>query len=498
MSRSPAFAAVLLLLLHPAAPLRAGDEPETRAAVLHLTLPAAVRMALQRNFSLQVERFGPEIARQGVTAERGRFDPAFELSYERAETTENFLFESGLRTRSRSVDTIDRLSAGLRGSTPLGTVYEVGTDTLGQSRTGIGLRETAQSDTGLSITQPLLRGFGPAANLSRLRIARNQVLISEQALRQNIIEVVTRIDYAYYDLHFSQESLAVAERSRRRARQSFEDNSRRAQIGVMSPLDVTTARAEVAQRQEGVILGEASVRTSGNTLKQLVTNDVEPLLDTEVEIETPTVISFRPDVPAGIRDAFVHRPDYLQAMVEIRNLNITVAFAKNNLLPRLDLIGSLNLLGFDNDVGTALSRTGSNDRTAWRAGAVVSIPLGNRAARGALGSARLQAAQALVDLQRLEQEIVVLVDNASGQIVTNRQRIESTSVARKLAEESLSAGEERLRAGTGTTFEVLELQEKLSSAELAEVRAQADYNKAISEYRRVTGTTLLVNRVVVN
>jgi outer membrane protein TolC len=102
-----------------------------------------------------------------------------------------------------------------------------------------------------------------------------------------------------------------------------------------------------------------------------------------------------------------------------------------------------------------------------------------------------------VTLQRLEQQIVVDVDNSSGQIVTARQRIASTSEARLLARESLEAGEDRLRAGTGTTFEVLELQERLATAEAAEVRARADYNKAVSEYHRQTGTTLRVHAVKV-
>ena len=100
-------------------------------------------------------------------------------------------------------------------------------------------------------------------------------------------------------------------------------------------------------------------------------------------------------------------------------------------------------------------------------------------------------------IEQLEQQIIVDVDNASGQIVTSRERITSTRDARRLARESLDAGEERLRAGTGTTFVVLELQKKLAEAEAAELRAVADYNKAVSEYQRQTGTTLRDHHVVV-
>ena len=126
-----------------------------------------------------------------------------------------------------------------------------------------------------------------------------------------------------------------------------------------------------------------------------------------------------------------------------------------------------------------------------------SVPIPNRDARGAENSARFSAAQKLVDLQRLEQQIVVDVDNASGQIVTARQRIASTAEASTLAKESLDAGEERLRAGTGTTFEVLELQKRLVEAEFAQLRARADYNEAVNTYHSKTGVTLRRYRVTV-
>ena len=90
------------------------------------------------------------------------------------------------------------------------------------------------------------------------------------------------------------------------------------------------------------------------------------------------------------------------------------------------------------------------------------------------------------------------VDNASGQIVTSRQRIVSTTESTRLAQISLDAGQERLTAGTGTTFVVLELQKKLIEAEAAQLRARADYNKAVSEYQRQTGTALREHGVVLN
>jgi hypothetical protein len=51
------------------------------------------------------------------------------------------------------------------------------------------------------------------------------------------------------------------------------------------------------------------------------------------------------------------------------------------------------------------------------------------------------------------------------------------------------------RPGNPGVFEVLELQKRLAEAETSEIRAKADYNKAVARYRQQTGMTLKVHNV---
>ena len=472
------------------------EENIPRPNVLRLTLETAIQAALSKNFSIQVQRFEPKIAKEGVIRELGRFDPVFDLSVNRDENSRSDVFANTIHLETRSINRLDRFSAGLSGGTPLGLSYDVG---LG-SRNTLGIFNDFRNDyvtTGsISLTQPLLRNFGPAANLAQVRIARNNVLVSEWALRNRIIDIITETNFVYNQLHLAHEGLLVAERSRGLAQQLLRDNESRVKIGVMSPLDVAEARADVAAREEGVILAQRAILDNENILKQLVTNDMERMLDVRVEIEPPPSPPFRADVRAGIRDALELRPDYRQTVLEIERRNITLAFTRNQALPRFDLTGSLALLGFDNDFGSSINRVPRRDETAWTIGAIISIPIPNRERRSAANAAALEAAKSLVALQQLEQQIVVDVDNASGQIITSRERIASTSEARRLAKVSLEAGEEKLKAGTGTTFVVLDLQKKLTEAEAAEIRARTDYNNAVSEYHRRTGVSLRAHNVV--
>jgi outer membrane protein TolC len=463
-----------------------------------LTLETAVQAALAKNFSIKVERFQPKIAKEVVTRTLGQFDPVFELVAERGENTVGDIFSNAIHLPIRDINRTDRFAALLRGATAIGTTYELGISSRNTLGTFNNFFDEYETKANVALRQPLLRDFGTAANLAQVRIARNNVLASEWAFRQRVIDIITDTNFVYNELHLAHQAVVVAERSRELARQLLKDNQARVEIGVKSPLDVTQARAEVAAREEGVILAQRAVFDNENLLKQLVTNDLESLLDVRVEIAAPPYPPFTADVRGGIRDALQLRPDYRQAVLEIERRNITLAFTRNQVLPRFDLVGSLALLGIDDNLGSSFDRVPRRDQTAWSVGAIVSIPIPNREARGTRNAAVLEAAKSLVALQELEQKIIVDVDNASGQIITSRERIASTAEASRLAKESLDAGEERLRAGTGTTFEVLELQKKLIEAEAAELRASSDYNKAVSEYQRQIGISLLVHNVILN
>jgi outer membrane protein TolC len=479
------------LLLNPL--LRGGQENgETiprATAVLPLTIERAIAMALDRNLTVKVESFSPQISQENLFSASGVFDPTLEISYTRGEVRD-LLVEPDLHVETHDFD------AGLTGLTPWGLSYSAGISSFNNRDSSEGSLDNYSISPAFGLAQPLLRGFGTSANMAGIRIARGSLAISEWSMRQTVIDTVTDVIRTYNDLHLAREGLRVAIRSRGLAAQTFQDNARRAEIGVMSPLDVTQARAEVAAREERVIVAERLVRDQENFLKQLVTDDVEKLLRTQVEIVPPSPpAQLAIDVPQGITVALEWRPDYQQALFDLRTRNIVVAQTQNAALPRLDLVASLSYLGADGAFGSSFDSVLDRDSRSWSAGAVFSMPLGNRSRRGDANAARLSAAQGLVDLKRLEQSIVVAVDNAAGQVRTTIQRINSTREARLLAEETLDAAQQRLQAGTGTTFEVLDFQEKLATAEVSELRAVADYHIAVAEYHRQTGTTLQFNRI---
>ena len=465
-----------------AARAREAQAPASAPPVIHLTLRKAIQLAIENNLAIKVAEFNPDIADALITAELGTFDPSLILNA--TNTSDN--------SASNEIQT-GNFGVGIGGKSIYGTEYHVGlsgsTARYRQYSTG------AQC----ALTQPLLRGFGSDVNLASLRIARNNRQSSGWEFKQGIIDVVTQTVFVYNELYAALRNYEAAQHSRDLALELCKEEKVRAEIGVKIELDVVTAQAEAASREEAVLLAKNNIENNERLLKQLITSDTKILLETRVAIEPPPTAAIgKVDVEAGLREALGERPDYQQALIALQTRHINVVTARNGALPRLDLVGSLNLLGLDsNNIADSLRFFDSNTRNPqnWSVGALLSIPIGNRTAKGKLKAARLLDAQALVTLKQLEQTIIVDVANAAGEVDTAHQRIDSTNEALRLAKESLSAGEKRHTAGSATTFEVLQLQKSMTEAAAAVIRAESDYRKALSEYDRQTGATLRRNAI---
>ena len=465
---------------------------------LKLTLDDAIQRALAKNFSIKISSFDASIANARFTEALGKFDPVITGRYTRTESENPQLLGTGPRppdTISRS----DSYDLSLDGLMPWGLTYSLGATSSNSRGTFNLFADNFSTFAGVSGTQPLLRnaGFGPT--LASIRIARTNRSISDCQFKQTIIDTVTRVVFAYNDLIFAQANLRSAHRAHELAASLLAENEIRHRVGSMSAYDVTSARSRLANREEGILLAERFARDSENTLKALISDDNTPrLLDQHLDIDPPAPAPVvMVDAAMDFREALRKRPDYQQALLNVKRSDVNFRLQRNQLLPRVDLVGSYGYNGYDTDAAVSRQMVRDQDHRAYSWGAVVSIPLTFTTERGRYRAAKLQLRQSETSLQSLEQQIVVLVGNSAGQIETARKRVDAAKVARELGQQALDAELKRLRAGTGSTFFVLQQQEILTSLEVSELRAQSDYQKALADYDRQLGVTLEKQRITV-
>jgi len=463
----------------------------------HVTRSMSLRSCIERtladNLEIRFERINPGILNWGVVQQEGVFDPAFvaAANYNDASTP---LSTGGFKdTREFSP------SLGLAGVLPTGTGYGL---SVNDSRTGgTGINDYLYTgDATLKLNQPLLKNFGLDPNLAQIRIYRKRRDIATQNFAWLVMNKISEVSRAYYELVFAIEDHKAKLEDFGRAKRLLDENRKRVQVGVMSPLDVTQAEAGVAEREESVILAERAIKDNENTLKRLITSDVRSFQgDTLIPVDYPLVEMVEADVARSTRAALEQRPDFIAIKHEVDRRNILVKYNRNQLWPELDLQASYGVNGMANSgFHTLTARQLGNDNTAWGVGLSVSFPLGNRQARANYNIARLDREQSLLTLKRLEQDIVVAVDNAVGRLQTNLKRVDATRAASRLAEESLKAEETKLRAGTSTSFLVLQAQSQLATARSAEIRARSDYSESLVELSRVEGSLLQKNNIVLD
>lgn len=447
-----------------------------------------VEMALAKNYVIRVARFDPLIAEQEVSGAWGRYDPTFETVWE---STRDDNFEAGnppLPAHS------DFFSTGLRGAIPFGTTYGLTVEAL-EFRTGRnGFSEIGAHRTfaGLTLTQPLLRGFGLRTGMASIRLARTTLEGREEGFRQAVIDTLRDALTAYYDLCFARTFLDVAKRSEGLAARLLSDNRRRAEEGALAPIDVSLAESELAIRSEAVIVAEQASQTAEIRLAGILTDQPRQLLDSRpwqlAPLPIPVEVTADParDGPQALQ----HRPDVRQARLDVQGRQIELSRDRNAARPDLSVTGRYGYRGLDDTRRSSFDRLEDRRMDAYSVEAVFSYPLPNRERGAQKAAAYLRRNRAQLGLRQAEQTALLAVEEAAVLLQTSWRRIAAASRATELARLSLRAEEKKLQAGTSTTFVVLRLQQDLAQAEVREIGAITDYQKAIVGYDRELGLIL--------
>ena len=460
-----------------------------------LTLDDAIRLALEKNQRVKVSAFSPQIGRANVLAAYGAFDPA--LTFRRTYSENNTPASVSLLL-PRSFTQEDDYSLSLDGLSPWGMTYSLGATATNQRGSANRFTDNYATFGGLSVTQPLLRGFGFGATLATLRVAKANRSISDWQHRQTIIDTVTNVIFIYNNLQQARANVAIARLSRELAAQLLTENEKKIRVGATSDADVTQARARVANREENILFAERSVHDIENQLRQAIgettfQTDAPPLETVELAPAADLTV----DAMVDVKKAYELRPDYQAARFGVTIDRANQSAAQNALLPRLDFVGSYGYAGLDANFATARAQVRDEDARAYSAGVVVSVPLTFAAGRGRARAAKLTLRQSEADLVRLEQDIALSVATAAGQIETTKQRVAATRIAMDLAQQELTNEQKRFTAGTSSTFLVSNAQQDLSAAQSSYARAVADQRRAVADYERELGTTLEVHHITV-
>lgn len=455
---------------------------------LRLTVEDAVLLALQNNRDLRVERLNPVIVASFEQIERGVYDPEV---FANAELFTSESAETSRATGEEFSTTRDETSviAGVRQLLPTGTDIEA---TVSAERS-ISNRSPEQQvvRAGLSVTQALLRGFGPAVNLAAIRQAELDTVASLHQLHGFIEALLADTEIRYWRYALAAQRIRIFEESLALARRQQEEIEQRIEIGVLAQTQAASAQAEVAQREQDLIDARSDLEILRLQLLRLLNPHQGNVFEHSIEIETDPATEPAPieNLDERIELALRMRPDLNEAKLRLDQARLETVVTRNGILPRLDFFISLGKTGFGDTFSNTVQEIDSPtfDLTA---GLEFSYPIGNRVAEGRDEGARASRRQASEAVSNLEQLIRLDVRLAAAEVERSREQISATTATRRLREEALRAEEERFRVGDSTSLLVAQSQRDLLESRINEVDALVAYRIALIELYLAEGALL--------
>lgn len=542
-----------------------------RAGKLYLSLQDTIALALENNLDIELQRYTPRIAETDLLrAQSGNFIRGSANGVSSLTTTPAQGLNSIAALSTGSQGLIMNLDPALTGNllwghftTPQTSLFTTGTNSLvtGRKTGNFGFTQGFLTGTNvnlnfnngfisqnanrndynpssavnleLQVTQHLLQGFGRVVNSRNIRIARNNVHISDLAFKAQIINTVVGVSNLYWDLVSFTEDVKVKRQALALAQKLYEDNKKQVEIGTLAPIEIIRAEAEVAARQQDLTISETQLLQQETILKNALskTGLASPSLAEARVIPTDQIHLPDKEAIEPIQDmvgrALDSRPEIEQSRINIENAKIGLKGSRAALLPTVDafvdlrnnsLAGELNSLPvlstipgvppsfrapgsvdpfFLGGYGKALGQVFSRNFPDYSVGLTLNIPLRNRAAQADMTRDQLNVRQSELRLQIQLNQVRVEVQNALIGTQQGRARYQAAYKSRILQEQTLDAEQKKYALGASTIYFVIQAQRDLATAQGAEVAAQATYSRARVELDRATGQTITANGIEV-
>jgi len=420
-----------------------------------------------------------------------------------------------------------------------GTSYGVAINGYRQSTTSLNTLFNPVVPTGLTLgfDQQLLNGFGYRANAKFIRIAQNDVKLSNSVFRQQVITTVAQVLNLYWDYLSYKENVRVARQALTFSEKLLSDNKRQVEVGTLAPIEVVRAESEVASDQQNLIVAQTSLQQQAELIKTALARKVDSdLINAQIDAVDTLPEPAPDDIPTldqALKEALQNRPEVEQANLNVNYESIVIKANRNALLPTLTLFGTYaptGLSGLSSTLGACpAGYTASGDQCLGSSGSIarptivstqgfwqsmsqvfhgnypdysfgftLQFPIRNRSAQADAARAMLEQRQLEEQLQRQKNQVEQDVRSAEIGVIQAKAQIQAAVKAVLLAQRTLDAEQKKFQLGESTVFLVIQAQRDLATAEGNEVKARSTYAKALTQFRQATATILADYHIEMN
>jgi len=455
-----------------------------------LTLKQFVAQLRSENQSIVSKRTAQEIAATGIPRARAAYDTVTTLAAKRNLTRQKSTYEEMLARDQPDMPVYTRdgndYTIGASQLLPSGATLELKTslspfitsvDQLDDARPpGV---DNNRGTIGFSLSQPLLKDFGPMVTNARIRVAEIEskgALASSLEVESNV--VVEGI-LGYLDLVVAQQRVTTAQERVRNGERLLSEAQALTRQGRLAEADVWEVESALDRYRSALSESEHARYERANKLATMVMRvSATSAVQIRAEDALPARFAEVPTHEKALQVALASREDLKRAKLDLEREGLQLAYAKNQRLPRLDLVATYGINGLEYAASRALAVSHMKDYPSWTLGLQLTFPLENRQAKADFAAASLRQKDALLALKALEVGIANDVDTSLKlrQSALERWGWWQASAAREARH--VAVEREKFRAGRSDIREVLLREERLINAQLAAIEQQASVVKA--------------------
>ena len=476
---------------------------------------------------------GSQFSGRGVEAALSEFDAQLDssLTWQKNDRPQNF----GLAAAPDFFNPLfrqdtGRYSTGLTKNTATGATFDI-RNNINYDQNNNGSRTQASdwfANVEMGMSQPLLQGAGVEYNriagprsfsesagnfsdqIDGVLIAKIRTDVTLTDFEAGVRDQMRDVEDAYWELYYCYRELEA----RRTGQASALETWRR----VMAKFRVSGEGGEAnteAQSRAQFFLFKTQVETAQTNLFRVESRlrYLMGLAATDGRLirpsDEPTVAPVKFDWATIHTESLVRREEVRRQKWTIKRRELELIAAKNQLLPRLDLVGRYRWLGAGDDLmnvprngippflndSTAVESLTSGDFQEWEAGLQFSMPLGFRLGNTTVRHSQLLLARERAVLQDLELSVSHQLSDAIRDLDLNYGVTQTNFNRWNSEEDEVKAVAAIHEVGRVTLDLLLQAQQRRADAQTAYYRSLVDYNRAIMRVHYRKGSLLEYNGI---
>ena len=476
-----------------------GEEKDKKApAEFKLSLEECRALTLENNLDLKTQLINPAIMAERVNEqEAANFEALFsvEAEYSKAESVPASYYDILYGTQRNTINIKPDVEKKLRSG---GTITSNLTDNRAKSNALFSTyNPTFSSDLSFSINQPLLRNAGKRAATYYVQLYENNRKIVSAQTKQIVTNVIAMADLAYWNLYTARKLLDVRNQEYNLAKDLLNETERLVEVGFKAGIETFRAQAGVSSRYEQIIKAKNTVRDAERYLKRILNKPgLGIITDTTIILTTePDPVRYEFDKEKMVTKAMENRMDVLEMELRLAMDDSAIEYSRNQLLPVLNIYYAYNMNGLGGSRHDSYNMLFDNDYVDHTAQIYASIPLGGKAAKSRLSRAILTRTKQLSSMENKKAMIENEVLKGIDQMETSWQHILASRKNAIAAGTQYKAEKRQYELGARTSNDVLTAQKDLTSAQVGEVIALAQYQVDLINLAYSTGTLLGEARV---